>query len=109
MKIAVPMNGNEMAMHFGHCEAFRVFKVEANAVVGTENLTPPPHEPGVLPRFLAGEGVTHILAGGMGQRAQQLFQAAGVEVVVGVSGVPSELVERFLAGTLKAGENICDH
>lgn len=32
-----------------------------------------PHEPGFLPVWLALQGVTHIIAGGMGQRAISLF------------------------------------
>jgi len=39
-------------MHFGHCEQFALIEVDEheNKVLSTEVLTPPPHEPGVLPR-----------------------------------------------------------
>jgi len=73
-------------------------------------VTPPPHEPGVLPKWLAEQGVTTIIAGGMGQRAQGLFTQAGVSVSVGAPNLaPGELVKKYLAGTLVTGDNVCDH
>ena len=51
-----------------------------------------------------------IVAGGMGQRAQGLFAEHGIEVVVGVEGgTPEALVAAYLDGTLRGGQNICDH
>jgi predicted Fe-Mo cluster-binding NifX family protein len=46
----------------------------------------------------------------MGQRALSLFAERGLQVVVGAPAEPPEhLVTEYLAGTLKAGENVCDH
>ncbi|MBN1942657.1 MAG: NifB/NifX family molybdenum-iron cluster-binding protein [Phycisphaerae bacterium] len=110
MKIAIPLAGGQLCMHFGHCEQFALVSVENGAVTETQYLTPPPHEPGLLPRWLAERGATAILAGGMGMRAQQLFAQHGIEVAVGVSaGRPEEIVAAYLAGTLATGENVCDH
>jgi len=51
-----------------------------------------------------------IIAGGMGQRAQGLFVEHGIQVIVGAPiDTPERLVGDFLAGTLQAGENVCDH
>lgn len=44
-----------------------------HTITGQRLLTPPPHEPGVLPKWLHDQGVNLIIAGGMGQRAQGLF------------------------------------
>jgi predicted Fe-Mo cluster-binding NifX family protein len=112
VKIAIPVANGKLSMHFGHCEKF-VF-VEADAETQTiqalEELAPPPHEPGVLPRWLAEQGANVILAGGMGQRAQTLFTQQGIEVVVGVSsGSPEILAKAYMAGTLETGTNACDH
>ena len=69
-----------------------------------------PHEPGVLPAWLAELGVTHVIAGGMGHRAQEAFARAGIETVTGAEGgTPEELVEAYLAGRLVLGENHCAH
>jgi len=112
MKIAIPLADGRLCMHFGHCEQFALVAADAQSkeILGTDALTPPPHEPGVLPRWLHEQGADVILAGGMGQRAQQLFVQNGITVVVGVpSGTVEELTTAYLNGTLQAGENVCDH
>ena len=46
----------------------------------------------------------------MGQRAQELFRAQNIQVTVGLPAeTPEELIGQYLAGTLQAGENVCDH
>ena len=84
MKIAIPMAGGRLCMHFGHCEQFALVDVDeiGGKLTNTTLVTPPPHEPGLLPRWLHEQGATVIIAGGMGQRAQQLFSQSGVKVVV---------------------------
>ena len=112
MKIALPVVDGRLSMHFGHCEQFALVEVDETrkTVLRTEYLTPPPHEPGVLPRWLAEQRVDLVIAGGMGRRAQDLFTRSGIRVVVGApSEAPEEIVKAYLNGTLKTGENICDH
>jgi predicted Fe-Mo cluster-binding NifX family protein len=76
----------------------------------TTYVTPPPHEPGVLPRWLHEQGANVIIAGGMGQRARELFSGNGIQVIVGaVSESPNDLVEAYLNGSLASGQNPCDH
>jgi predicted Fe-Mo cluster-binding NifX family protein len=112
MRIAVPLAQGRLSAHFGHCETFALLDVDeaAGRVTARTDLAPPPHEPGVLPAWLGEQGVTHVLAGGMGQRAIQLFRARGIAVVVGAPPeTPEALAEAFLAGTLESGANVCDH
>ncbi len=112
MKIAVPTADGKLCMHFGHCETFSLLDVdpESKSVIGEETVVPPPHEPGVLPRWLHEKGVSMIIAGGMGMRAQQLFQQFQIEVVVGApAGEPKALAESRLRGELVTGGNVCDH
>jgi len=46
----------------------------------------------------------------MGQRAQQLFSAQNIDVVVGAPAESSEdLVKAWMSGTLTSGANACDH
>jgi Mrp family chromosome partitioning ATPase/predicted Fe-Mo cluster-binding NifX family protein len=112
MKIAVPVANGLLCMHFGHCEQFAMVSVDekTKTVLGTEFLNPPPHEPGVLPKWVADQGAHLVITGGMGARAQSLFTDAGVKVLVGAQGgSPEELATAYLNGTLKTGQNICDH
>ena len=112
MRIAIPLFQGKLSLHFGHCERFAFFNIEesSNEILSREDMTPPAHEPGVLPRWLHENNVNVIIAGGMGQRAQQLFVNNGIEVIVGASdGLPEELVFAYLQGSLKTGSNLCDH
>lgn len=112
MKIAIPTANEQLCMHFGHCETFAILTVDEQTkqITGRENLVPPPHEPGVLPAWLGEQNVNVIIAGGMGQRAQQLFAAQNIQVVVGASAEsPEALVTAWLSGTLVSGANACDH
>ena len=110
MKIAIPTANGKLAMHFGHCEKFAIVSVENNKVVSTEEATPPPHEPGVLPKWLGEQNVNVIIAGGMGMRAQDLFAANNIKVIVGASAETTEnLVAAFLDNSLETGDNVCDH
>jgi len=112
MRIAIPITGGKLSSHFGHCEQFAIFDIddESREIRGREMVTPPPHEPGILPEWLAGLNVRLVIAGGMGQRAQQLFAQNNIEVAVGApQSEPQELVLQYLAGRLQCGQNICDH
>jgi len=112
MRIAIPVVEGKLSQHFGHCETFVIVDADGDSgkVVNRKDLTPPRHEPGVLPTWLHDEGVNVIIAGGMGQRAQQLFAQNQIEVVVGAPAEsPDNLVSAYLSNTLQAGENICDH
>lgn len=112
MRIAIPLANGKLSVHFGHCERFALADVNTTErkAVRREDIEAPPHQPGLLPPWLASRGVNIIIAGGMGQRAQGLFAQHGIQVVVGVPAeTPEKLLSQYLAGTLEAGENVCDH
>lgn len=112
MKIAIPLADGKLSAHFGHCERFALIEVDAKEkkILQREDIVPPPHEPGLLPKWLAERGANLIIAGGMGQRAQALFCENGIEVIVGApTETPENLANSYLAGTLQSGENVCDH
>lgn len=109
-KVAIPLAEGRLCNHFGHCEQFAVIRVQEGRVAEKDLQTPPPHEPGVLPRWLADLGVNLIIAGGMGQRALGLFAEKGIKVITGSpSREPETLVQEYLAGDLVSGQNVCDH
>jgi ATP-binding protein involved in chromosome partitioning len=112
MKIAIPLADGKLSMHFGHCASFALVEVNPaeKKMIKREDLEAPPHEPGLLPKWLAERGANLIIAGGMGQRAQALFCEHGIEVVIGAPAeTPENLVKSYLEGTLKSGDNVCDH
>lgn len=109
-KIAIPLENGTLCSHFGHCQQFAIIEAEDTSISGVDMLTPPPHEPGLLPGWLAQKGVTDVIAGGMGQRAINLFNQQKINVFVGAEiKNHNELVEDLLNNRLRAGANYCDH
>jgi len=107
--VAISTDGDEVAAHFGRCQAYTIVEIAEGAIRSREIIPNPGHEPGFLPRYLAQRGVTCIVAGGMGPRAQMLFDQQGIETIVGVSGSVEEAIAALLLGRLVSGESLCEH
>lgn len=109
-KIAVPVKNGILDGHFGHCSHFALINVDGKDIVAEELIAAPPHEPGILPPFLANLGVTDVIAGGMGNRAIQIFNQHSVNVFVGAPEMKAkDLVVGFLNESLSFSANYCDH
>jgi len=112
MKYAVPVSEGIVSQHFGHCEQFALIDVDETSklILKKEMVSSPGHEPGLLPVWLAGKGVSLVIAGGMGSRAQTLFQQNNIGVITGImENDPERAVMSHLQGVLETGDNICDH
>lgn len=109
-KIAIPMENGKLCAHFGHCEYFAIVTVESNQITELIEQIPPVHEPGVYPRWVASFGVTDVIAGGMGQKAINLFNEQHINAFVGAPiKEAKELIEDYLADKLMLNANYCNH
>ncbi len=112
MRIAIPINGDCLDQHFGHCRRFALIDIipERRQIVSTTEIQAPEHGPGLLPPWLKEHDVTHVIAGGIGARARSLCNELSIEVI---AGVPSEetgiLALRYLEGTLETSAHVCEH
>ena len=112
MRYAVPVSNGRLAAHFGHCEHFALIDVDeaTTSIVRKQLVASPGHQPGLLPMWLAEQGVSAVIAGGMGSRAQALFRENRIDVIVGALGDdPGQIVLDYVRGTLCMGDNVCDH
>ena len=108
-KVAISTDGDQVAAHFGRCQAYTIVEIADGAIQSRELISNPGHEPGFLPGYLAQRGVTCIVAGGMGPRAQMLFDQHAIQTIVGVSGTIEETLQALLRGELEGGESLCEH
>ena len=110
-KIAIPVDENGILdTHFGHCIAFIIISVENEILLTEEKVVPPPHKPGLLPKWLAEKEITDVIAGGLGQKAIQIFNHYGINVFIGAPILnASKLVKAFLSNSLKFNANYCNH
>jgi predicted Fe-Mo cluster-binding NifX family protein len=109
MRVAISTDGDVVAPHFGRCDAYTIIDVEGGEITNQERIPNPGHAPGFLPGYLAERGVHCIVAGGMGPRAQMLFDEHKIRAIIGVTGSISATVESLRQGTLEGGESLCEH
>jgi predicted Fe-Mo cluster-binding NifX family protein len=114
MKIAVPVTeNNEIDDHFGHCAFYAIYSItETNTILNIETLEA---EQGCgcksnIANTLAEHGVKTMLAGGIGNGAINVLDNAGIDVVRGCSGNPTDIVALFLQGLLvDSGLSCAEH
>lgn len=107
MKFAVATDRDVVSGHFGHCQGFTIYEVEGQGALNKRFVENPGHRPGYLPVFLKEHGVDAIIAGGMGQRAQELFREQGIQVVVGATGSCDDNAMRYRSGELRSTGSVC--
>jgi len=109
-KIAIPIENGLLSAHFGHCEAFAIVEVNDGKVKNIFKVTPPEHQPGLYPKWIAGMGVNDVIAGGMGQKAIALFNQHYINVYLGAPvKTPEAIADEFLRGELTLNANPCSH
>jgi predicted Fe-Mo cluster-binding NifX family protein len=111
MKIAVPVTKeNQIDSHFGHCESYNVFTIsEKNEIISVKN-EESPQGCGCksnIASVLASDGVSVMLAGGIGGGAINVLNNSGIEVIRGCSGDAAEVVRLFLRGLVEDSGNSC--
>jgi len=112
VRYAIPVSNGKLAAHFGHCEYFALIDADeaTKTIMRKELVSSPEHQPGLLPVWLAEQGVSAVIAGGMGSRAQALFKENRIQVIIGALGDdPEQIVLDYIRGALATGDNVCDH
>jgi len=111
-RYAIPVSEGKLCLHFGHSENFVFidYDMDKKEIIKNETKNPPPHEPGILPKWLHDQNVHIIISGGMGSRAQKLFIDGGIQVISGAQVEdPEKLVLDHVNDNLVLGDNVCDH
>jgi len=110
MKVAIPANGRVISEHFGHCASFKIFNIEnKKSSLQTTIENPGNHKPGVLPQLLKDNEIELVIVGSIGQKAINLFNNMGLQVITGASGLIEEVLKQYINGSLQDGGNICNH
>jgi len=108
--IAIPLENGVLCAHFGHCEQFAIVEVVNGLISKINEKTPPEHVPGLYPKWVAEFGVTDVIAGGMGQKAIELFNQHNINAFVGAPMKKAkDLVTDFIEGKLSLSANYCNH
>jgi predicted Fe-Mo cluster-binding NifX family protein len=111
MKISVPVTKeNQIDGHFGHCESYGVFTISDKNEIAEIKRIESPQGCGCksdIASVLAADGVTLMLAGGIGGGAINVLNTSGIEVIRGCSGDATEVVKLYLAGSVEDSGSSC--
>jgi predicted Fe-Mo cluster-binding NifX family protein len=111
MKIAVPVTKeNQIDGHFGHCESYGVFTISEKKEITNIKSVKSPQGCGCksdIANVLASDGVTVMLAGGIGGGAINVLNNSGIEVIRGCSGDAGEVVKLYLSGLVEDSGSSC--
>lgn len=105
MKIAVPITDeNEVNGHFGHSESYGVFTISDDKEITGMQTVQSPAGCGCksdIASELAADGVTVLIAGGIGGGAVNKFTNNGISVIRGWSGDAADVVKLYLSGKVE--------
>jgi predicted Fe-Mo cluster-binding NifX family protein len=111
MKIAVPVTKeNQIDSHFGHCESYGVYTISDKKEIAEIKSVESPQGCGCksdIASVLAADGVSMMLAGGIGGGAINVLNYSGIEVIRGCSGDATEVVKQYLAGLVEDSGSSC--
>ena len=107
MKTAISTDGEYVSAHFGRCPSFTIVEIEGENILSKEVVANPGHRPAFLPQFLSEKGVSCIITGGMGRRAEALFAEKSIKTLVGITGRVNDVIEELISGRLEGGESLC--
>jgi predicted Fe-Mo cluster-binding NifX family protein len=104
MKIAIPVTSdNRIDDHFGHCEYYGVYTISDDSqIIDVKTIK---SEQGCgcksnIASVLSDQGVTIMLAGGIGGGAINVLNNWGIDVIRGCSGIAAEVVNDYVSGKL---------
>ena len=83
-KIALAIDGNHISAHFGRCPSYLFVEIDNNEIINREEIANPGHEMGSIPKLINEHHADSIICGGMGHRAQALFQQYNITPILGV-------------------------
>ncbi len=108
--IVVPTQDNKLCSHFGHCEIFSFVEVDLDKkeIIKIEQKAPQDGVSCQCASWVAKQGASIALVGGIGARPMQMLADNGLQIVSGCPELPiKELIEEYLSSTLELGENSC--
>ena len=109
MKIAIPTVGDQVDQHFGHCEKYSIYTIDNKAVVAVDFMASPAGCgcKSNMAATLAQQGVTLLLAGGIGNGAVNVLAQNGIATIKGASGRVADAVALYLRGELRDSGDVC--
>jgi len=113
-KIAIPVTkNNQLEDHFGQCEFYGVYTIsDKNEIIEVQSIE---SEQGCgcksnIASVLAENGVSIMLAGGIGSGAINVLNNCNIKVIRGCSGNIEDILKQYINGQIiDSGESCLQH
>lgn len=109
MILGIATEGNNICSHFGHAPFFTIADIQNGKIANLDKKPNPGHSPGALPKWMKELGIELVISGGMGPRAQDLFENLGIHTLVVHPTTVEEFLASYLEGNVKTGPSACHH
>ncbi|MFP4459912.1 MAG: NifB/NifX family molybdenum-iron cluster-binding protein [Candidatus Zixiibacteriota bacterium] len=107
MKTAISVLDNEVSQHFGRCSDFVIVDIEDGEIKSKTTIPRPEMPHPEVPEYLAKKGVEALVAGGMGRRAQMLFEQNGIKPIMGAKGDVETIINKIQNNELESIGEAC--
>jgi len=107
MRIAFACDGTNVSDHFGRCRSFRLYEDRDGLPGPVQEVPNAPEGHSAAISVLRAARVDAVIVGGIGSRAVELLEMAGIAVHPGASGSPDSAAKALLAGRFEAVEQVC--
>jgi predicted Fe-Mo cluster-binding NifX family protein len=107
MKIAIPINGDRIAPRLPLAKEVCIVELRGKREMGRETVNISLLHHMEIPDFLASQGVTKVIAGGVNWHLQEILRVHNIDVVWGIMGDVDEVLEFYLKKGLQDGMGPC--
>ncbi|MGV8174242.1 MAG: NifB/NifX family molybdenum-iron cluster-binding protein [Methanothrix sp.] len=115
MKICIPTMGESgmeeaICQHFGRAPTFTIVDLDSDAIRVLPNVSEHMGGKGLPTETIFAEGVQVMIVGGLGPKAVQAFNQAGIDVFVGAAGTVKDAIDDWQAKMLARAnlDNACN-
>lgn len=107
MKVAIPINNDRVAPRLPLAKEVIIVDLQGKREMGRDKVNIALLHPMEIPDFLASQGVTKVIAGGVNWHLQEMFRVHNIEVIWGIMGDVEEVLAFFLKKGLHDGMGPC--
>jgi predicted Fe-Mo cluster-binding NifX family protein len=107
MRVAIPLYGERVAPRLAFAHHIMIVELRAGHERYRDVYTTSHLHPMQIPDFLAGQGVTKLIAGGVNRYLQELCRLQHIDVIWGINGKVDEVLMWYLKNGLRLGMGSC--
>lgn len=100
IRIAIAVEDKDVSPQFGRCKKFCLVNIDGQQIISRHFINNPVPIPGFMPDFLAVKYVDCVITGWIDEKAMEMLNANGIDVITGAKGMAEEVIELFTKGDL---------